>query len=60
MQPKLGHWEIELLELALATEQVAARIADPTVAARLRAMAKELRAMTGQGSESFGACYVPA
>jgi hypothetical protein len=53
-------WEDELLELALATEQVAGRISDPAIATRLRTMAEEVRAMTGHGSEASGALSLPA
>ena len=60
MQAYRDDWEAELRELADATEHVAGMIADQAVAARLREMAAEVRAMARHGSPLSGACCVPA
>ena len=60
VQSNQGDWEAELLDLAEVTEQLAEAVADPVIAARLRAMAEELRSMVRHGSNLSGACCLPA
>jgi len=60
VRPNQDDWEAELLELAETTEQLADAVTDPVIAARLRAMAEELRSMLGHGSSLSGACCRPA
>lgn len=49
MRPRSDEADAELLELALATEQVARAVADPLIAARLREIAGEVRTMAQFG-----------
>ena len=66
MQPNHDDDDLELLELADATDRVAEAVNDPVTKARLHAIANEMRAMARHGGGSFGgpemveACFLPA
>jgi hypothetical protein len=66
VQPNQDEDDLELLALADATDRVADGINDAAIAARLRAIADEMRAMARHGGGSFGgpemleACFLPA
>ena len=52
LQTDPDDWEAHLLELARTTERVADAVGNSTIADRLRAIAKEVRAMA-QGSRDL-------
>ena len=60
MEPNLDEADEELLELARATDRVAETVADPVIAARLRAMADEVRAMARRSCSAPRGCYQTA
>ncbi len=60
MQPNVDTWDAELLELAEATERAAKLVGEPSIAARLRAMAEEVRGLAGGVPSPSSDCRLPA
>ncbi len=60
MRPNMKEADAELLQLAQATERVAEIIGDPSIAARLRKIADEVRALARHRGNLWGTRCQPA